>query len=349
MKKLIATLLCTAMLLGALAGCSPATASETTEPVAEATTATEATTETATDTAAAEPFKVAWMTNASDQWHHQCSIVGKQRMEAECENVEVTIFDTKSDQAAIVSILEQLIMEGDWDLCIYSTLTDDTELVKQLQDTGCNVICYAIEWDWYKGVISTFVCSEYDLGFMAATKAAELLPENANVVILRGYEGYSGSILRGQGFADALANRADINILDEKYQQFDKSKAMTQMEDWITAYGDDISGILSENDAMALGAIEALNAAGVDVPSIVITGIDGLYEGCIAIKDGLIDCSTFQSADFYAEAFIARIKALQSGEVDAYCYEDQVFEASFVDQSNVDELIANYVALGLDK
>lgn len=46
-------------------------------------------------------------------------------MEAECDNVEVTIFDSKSDQATIVSILEQLIMEGDWDLCIYSTLTDD--------------------------------------------------------------------------------------------------------------------------------------------------------------------------------------------------------------------------------
>lgn len=348
MKKLLAMLLSIAMLLLGVVGCSPANTTESVEPAIK--TATESAAETAEEsTASAEPFKVAWVTNASDQWHHQCSVVGKQRMEAECDNVQVTIFDSKNDQANIVTILEQLIMEGDWDLCIYSTLTDDTELVKQLQDTGCNVVCYAIQWDWYKDVISTFVCSEYDLGYMAASRAAELLPENANVVILRGYEGYSGSVLRGQGFADALKTRSDITVLDEKYQSFDKAKAMTQMEDWITAYGDKINGVLSENDAMALGAIEALNAAGVDVASLVITGIDGLYEGCVAIKDGLIDCSTYQSADLYADAFIARIKALQSGEVDAYFCEDQVFDASFVDQTNVDDLIANYVALGLDK
>ena len=31
-------------------------------------------------------------------------------------------------------------MEGDWDLCIYGTYSDDSEYIKKLQDTGCNVI-----------------------------------------------------------------------------------------------------------------------------------------------------------------------------------------------------------------
>ena len=348
MKKWITMFLVAAMLLTMFTACgAKSEPAKEPESAAQTETAKEPEDSGSENTSDAEPFKVAWLHNASDQWHHQCAVIGKQRMEEECENVEVTLFDHKNESATIMSILEQLIMEGDWGLCIYSTMTDDTEIVRQLQDTGCNVICYAIEWDWFDGVISTFVCSEYDLGYLAASVAAEQLPENANVVVLRGAEGYSGSILRGQGFADALANRPDITILDEKFQSFDKSKAMTQMEDWITAYGDEIDGVLSENDGMALGAIEALNAAGMDVEGMVITGIDGLYEGCVAIKEGILDVSAYQSADLYADAFIARIKALQSGEVDAYCCEDLILDAMKVDQSNVDELLANYEALGM--
>lgn len=294
-----------------------------------------------------ETFKVAWILAESDQWHHQCAVIGEMRMEEAFDNVEVTRFDSKNDMSVISQHLDQLIMEGDWDLCIFTTMSDMTEQVRQLQDTGCNVICYAIEWDWFKGVCSTFVCSEYDLGYLAASVAAEQLPENANVVILRGAEGYSGSILRGQGFADALAERTDITVLDEKFHSFIKADAMTQMEDWIISYGDEIDGVLSENDAMALGAIEAINAAGMDAASMFISGIDGLYEGCVAIKDGVLDCSAYQDANAYADAFIERIEKLQSGEVDAYCYDDVTLDPILVNADNVDDLLAEYEALGL--
>ena len=348
MKKTLALILAALLLLTLFAGCSkdePAAADDTSADTAQTDTDTSETDGDASETG--DVFKVAWQHNWSDQWHHQTALVGEMRMEEAFDNVEVTLFDSKGDAGNIVPFLEQLIMEGDWDLCIYGTYSDDSEYIKKLQDTGCNVICYAIEWDFLKGVCSTFVCSEYDLGYLAATRAAELLPENANVVVLRGAEGYSGSILRGEGFADALAERDDITVLDEKFCSFDKAKAMTQMEDWITRFGTDIDGILSENDAMALGAIEALNMAGIDAASLVITGIDALYEGCVAIKEGLIDVSAYQSSDLYAEGFIDRIEKLQIGEVDAYCTDDMVFEAQMVTVDNVDEMIARYEELGM--
>ena len=67
----------------------------------------------------------------------------------------------------------------------------------------------------------------------------------------------------------------------------------------------------------------------------------------MAIKEGLIDVSAYQSSDLYAEGFIDRIEKLQSGEVDAYCTDDMVFEAQMVTVDNVDEMIARYEELGM--
>lgn len=72
-----------------------------------------------------------------------------------------------------------------------------------------------------------------------------------------------------------MKTRPDITVLDYKYQKFDKVNAMTQMEDWITKYGaDGFDALFSENDAMALGAIEAMNVAGIDAKAKVICGVD---------------------------------------------------------------------------
>ena len=122
---------------------------------------------------------------------------------------------------------------------------------------------------------------------------------------------------------------------------------MTQMEDWITKYGDDgFDALFSENDAMALGAIEAMNVAGIDAKDKVICGVDALYEGCMAIKDGLLDASCAQSSDDYANALIDRIEKLQSGEVDSHCVENQTFNAVLVTKDNVDDMLAHYAEQG---
>ena len=77
-------------------------------------------------------------------------------------------------------------------------------------------------------------------------------------------------------------------------------------------------------------------------------GVDALYEGCMAIKEGYIDASSAQSSDDYANALIDRIENLQSGEVDSHCVDDQIFNALLVTQDNVDEMLARYAELGYD-
>ena len=58
------------------------------------------------------------------------------------------------------------------------------------------------------------------------------------------------------------------------------------MENWLTAHPGQINGVIGQNDEMALGALEAIKAAGVDLKTIPIAGIDGISDALRAVKAG---------------------------------------------------------------
>ena len=65
---------------------------------------------------------------------------------------------------------------------------------------------------------------------------------------------------------------------------WERSQASALMEQWIHAYPDTIELVVSNNDDMALGAIDALERAGIDGMNVV--GIDGTTPGLEALENG---------------------------------------------------------------
>jgi ribose transport system substrate-binding protein len=55
------------------------------------------------------------------------------------------------------------------------------------------------------------------------------------------------------------------------------------MKNWISSFGDDIDGIVAENDDMGLGALQATREAKLKLP---IVGVDGIEDGLKAVKNG---------------------------------------------------------------
>ncbi len=359
MKKRIALLLAAAMTISMLAGCgskeepaadAPASTEEDAEAPAEGGDAeAEAEAPAGDGVAANTTGKVAFVTWQSDAWHHQTALITQQALEE--AGYTCDLLDTKGDDAEVLACLENCLSAGDYTLVIYAGNVAQPDVCQRLMAAGTSCVQYSTELEDNKDFISTWICSEYDLGYLVSQRAAKELPENANVVLLRGVEGYSGSIGRGNGFHAALEEegRDDVTILEEKYLKFQKMDAMTTMEDWITKYGDEIDGVISENDDMALGAIEALQGANIPVgkDGVLVYGIDGLYAGCMGVKEGKIQASALQSSDAYAEAAVERVNKLVNGEMKATDYEDLVFDAAYIDETNVDEFIAKYEELGL--
>src|SRR4028119_124448 len=84
----------------------------------------------------------------------------------------------------------------------------------------------------------------------------------AGVVILEGTAGSSVALDRNKGFMDAIKASPDIKVLASQTANFTRAEGQKVMENLIQAHGKNITVVYAHNDEMALGAIQALKAAG---------------------------------------------------------------------------------------
>jgi len=69
---------------------------------------------------------------------------------------------------------------------------------------------------------------------------------------------------------------------------------MNLTENWLTAYGKDLNGILANNDEMALGAVEALKAAG--RTDVFVMGVDAIPDAKVAVGNGSLAATVLQDS-----------------------------------------------------
>jgi ABC-type sugar transport system substrate-binding protein len=115
-----------------------------------------------------------------------------------------------------------------------------------------------------------------------------------NIVIIEGPMGQSAQLQRIEGIENVLRENPGVKELARNTANWSRSEAMGLMETWIATFGDDIHAVIGENDEMALGAREAIVAAGKDIPCI---GIDGITDAVAAIQSGDMIASDFQNAE----------------------------------------------------
>jgi len=109
---------------------------------------------------------------------------------------------------------------------------------------------------------------------------------------------------RAKGYLEALKSRPDVTILDtQNVEGWNKDIAINVMSDWCQRF-DQIDGILSMNDGMCLGAIEAAKADNRNVKDMKFFGIDGLADGCLSIKAGELNATVLQDAAAMAKSAV---------------------------------------------
>ena len=130
-------------------------------------------------------------------------------------------------------------------------------------------------------------------------KAGEWLVDNVedetNVVELQGTTGAAPAIDRNEGFEEVIADRPDIEIIDTQDGDFTRSGGKEVMEAFLRSH-DDIDVVYSHNDDMGLGAIEAIQAAGLEPgEDIQIITVDAVQAGMEALAEGdinfIVECN----------------------------------------------------------
>ena len=123
----------------------------------------------------------------------------------------------------------------------------------------------------------------------------ELMSGKGGVGILMGKLDNEGALKRTEGNESVIADKyPGIEILARETGNWQRDQGMTLTENWLTAYGTKLNGILANNDEMALGAVEALKAAGRE--DIFVMGVDAIPDAKVAVGDGSLAATVLQDA-----------------------------------------------------
>lgn len=136
-------------------------------------------------------------------------------------------------------------------------------------------------------------------------------------VLLEGENSHQDSLIRTEWSIQTLKNgHVPIEKLAGAIANWERSQASAIMEQWLKEYGDEIELVISNNDDMALGAIDAIDRA--DGSRINLVGIDATIPGAEAVRNGkmlgTVSCDKENYAWAIVELAAAKARGLEPGE-----------------------------------
>ena len=141
--------------------------------------------------------------------------------------------------------------------------------------------------------VSFMGCDDFAIAAETARYLFQKMNGKGNVIIIEGQGGSSNNQKRVGGFKKALEEFPNVKLLASQTGNFQRAMALQVTENLLQAHRQ-IDGVLAANDAMALGAIEALDAAN---RKALVIGVNGTKEAIDAIKAGKLlatgDCDGF--------------------------------------------------------
>ncbi len=204
-------------------------------------------------------------------------------------NLVVTNADSRSDKQ--VTDVSEMIDQGAQLLVIAPLSSDgwDPVLTKaQARKIPIIAIDRKINATHCAGYLTSIGSDFYEQGKRAADRMAKALDNTGSVAILLGSAGNNVTTDRTAGFKDHLAKIApNIKVEFEQTGEFSREQGQSVTQQMLLSKPT-INGIYAENDEMALGAVNALKAAGKKAGDFKIVTIDGTQEAVQGIIDGWI-------------------------------------------------------------
>jgi inositol transport system substrate-binding protein len=148
-----------------------------------------------------------------------------------------------------------------------------------------------------------FVASnEEESGTLETLEICRLLKEagktEANIYIMVGQLSNQAAVQRTKDIHDVMASGncgVDLKVVDEQTANWSRDEAQNLMTNWISS-GAPYDAVIANNDEMAIGAIQAMKAAGVDMGTMIVGGIDATQDALAAMQAGDLDVTVFQDA-----------------------------------------------------
>ncbi len=232
--------------------------------------------------------------------------------EMQKDGVKGQIEDAKGDVAQQLQQVQNFIGQG-VDAIIVNPV--DTNAVKPIMDqaekAGVPLIFVNRRPQAPLTDKMAYVGSDSELaGRLQMEALAKALGGKGNVAILLGDLANEATRDRTKGVEAVAAKYPGIKIVQKQTAKFMRNDAVDVVSNWLTA-GDDIQAIASNNDEMAIGALQAL---GKNPNNVLIAGVDGTPDALQMIKNGKMIATVFQDAKGQGEGSVQTAIKLVNGE-----------------------------------
>ncbi|MBD9529288.1 sugar ABC transporter substrate-binding protein [Paracoccus sp. PAR01] len=165
-----------------------------------------------------------------------------------------------------------------------------------------------------------FVASdERESGTLETQEVCRLLKEagktEAKIVVLMGELSNQAARQRTQDIKDVIATPdcSFMTIVEEQTANWSRTQGADLMTNWITA-GLEFDAVVSNNDEMAIGAIQALKGSGRDMKDVIVAGVDATQDALAAMAAGDLDVTVFQNAAGQGQGAVDAALKLAKGE-----------------------------------
>ncbi len=254
-------------------------------------------------------------------------------MDAKAKELGVTvqIEDAKNDVAKQLDQINNFIASGVSAIIVNPVDTSATQAMTDAAAAANIPLVYVnrqpINVDTLPDNQAFVASNEVDSGTLETIEVCRQLKaagkDKANVYVMMGELSNQAAVQRTADIHDVMAAgkcEVELNIIDEQTANWSRDQAQSLMTNWLSS-GAPFDGVIANNDEMAIGAIMAMKAAGIDMKSVVVGGVDATQDALAAMQAGDQDVTVFQDAAGQgAGALDAAIKLSKGEAVDQKVY-----------------------------
>ncbi len=262
------------------------------------------------------------------------------KAEAEKQGIELRFVDAQSNVERQIQAVRGFITDKVDAIILAPLVVSGWEpVLQQAKAAGIPVVIMDRKIVADPGLFATFIGSDFSKeGQMAAEWLLTNSGQKRKIVELQGEPGSSAANERQRAFASTMARHTDkgFRIVARKVGNFRREEGRAAMEELLKAHGNDIEIVFAHNDDMALGAIEALEAAGKKPgDDVVVVSIDAVKPAVEAVVAGKLNCTVECNPLFGPKVMDAVLKLTTGGSVVKEVYNKDIV----IDRTNAAQLL----------
>ncbi|PYF84106.1 monosaccharide ABC transporter substrate-binding protein (CUT2 family) [Marinomonas alcarazii] len=217
------------------------------------------------------------------------------------DDITLQFEDANSDIGRQLNQVQSFIASGVDAIIVNAVDGDSTMAITQMTNEAGIPLVYVnhppIDIHQLPDTASFVGSNELDSGTLQTEEVCRLLNGKGNALVIIGPLENHAALTRTKDVEKVLSRPecSGIKILDKQVANWSRTQAYDLMTNWITS-GIEFNSVIANNDEMAIGAIQAIEASSLNIDNIVVAGIDATADGLAAMRSGELSVTVFQNA-----------------------------------------------------